>query len=137
MSFASTLATPGAALTRAIPGVLRGSTLAVMSRTVGIVVGAGMLAAVYQVTQEETKVTLSSWRERRRYRVARHEALLIVLLGSPLSYAHQERLLASNDAFKTALEVLADPATEPRDRECIRAALRHVAGGANTDQATA
>jgi hypothetical protein len=133
MSFASTLATPGAALTRAIPGVLRGSTLAVMSRTVGIVVGAGMLAAVYQVTQEETKVTLSSWRERRRYRVARHEALLIVLLGSLLSYPLQERLLASNDAFKTALEVLADPATEQRDRECIRAALGHVAGGANTD----
>ena len=85
MSFASTLATPGAALTRAIPGVLRGSTLAVMSRTVGIVVGAGMLAAVYQVTQEETKVTLSSWRERRRYRVARHEALLIVLLVSAVA----------------------------------------------------
>jgi hypothetical protein len=96
MSFASTLATPGSALARSAT-LLRGSTLGAMSRTVGIVLGAGALAAVYQLTHEETRAALNEWRRRSQYRTARHEALLILLISSTLSLPLQERLLGSRD----------------------------------------
>jgi hypothetical protein len=135
MSFASTLATPASAVAKAIP-VLRGSTLLMMSRTVGTVIGAGLLATVYQLTHEETRAMLNGWRDRRRYRAARHEALLVRVMGRSLSYPLQERFLASSDAFKTSIELLADPATEQPDRDCIRAALTEVVGHHCVDQPT-
>jgi hypothetical protein len=117
--------TPFAAPLARAGTVLRGASLGAMSRSVGIVVSAGVLAAIYQLTHEETRAWLRTWRSRAHYRRARHEALLIQVLGSELPIPLQERFLASRDAFWTALELLADATVSAHDRKAIRCALQY------------
>jgi hypothetical protein len=124
MSFANSLALPAAALARGAQNVLRGSTIREMGRTVGVVLSAGALAAVYQVTHDEMRLTLNRWRARSQFRQQRHEALLTTLLGSSLSVPAQNRLITSGDAFKAALRLLIDTTTSVADRSVLIAAIR-------------
>lgn len=107
---------------------MRGATLGIMAQYAGMVVMAGILAAVYQLVHEETRGSLQLMRQRWRYRSVRHEGLLMELLGSPLPFGLQDHLLASRDAFRTCLEMLADPAIDIEDKDLIRQILRQVHG---------
>jgi hypothetical protein len=124
MSFATSLVPPAAALARGAQNVLCGSTIREMGRMVGVVLSAGALAAVYQVTHDEMRLTLNRWRARSQFRQQRHEALLTALLGSSLSVPAQNRLISSGDAFKAALRLLIDTTTSVEDRSVLIGAIR-------------
>jgi hypothetical protein len=87
-----------------------------------------LLAAAYQLVQEETRIAIHNLRARSRYRRARHESLLMVALGSHLPPLIQDRLLYSRDAFRVALEMLADPTVSDADKELIRHFLMEIHG---------
>jgi hypothetical protein len=119
MSFASSFA----AAPRFLSGAILKGTLAATGRTVGIVVCAGMLAAIYQAASDETRSLLNSLRARNRFRQARHEAVLLRTLGTTLSPPIQEALLRSRNAFKQSLALLADPDVPTEQKATLRQAL--------------
>jgi hypothetical protein len=100
-----------------------------MAQSVGIIIAAALLAAAYQLVQEETRTAIHNIRARSRYRRARHESLLLGTLGSHLPPLIQDRLLYSRDAFRVALELLADPTVEKEDKDLIRQVLQETHGG--------
>jgi hypothetical protein len=119
MSFSQTVG-PAAKLGGTL---LRATSLGAMARAVGIIVGAGLLAAIYHTANEETRAVLHSIRLRRRYSQARHEAILIAMLGSSLDLTLRDNLLRSRNAFNEALALLVNPELSDEDRELVRSAL--------------
>ena len=108
MSFSTATAVPyGARISGQT--ILRGATLGAMAQSVGIIIAAAILAAGYHLVQEETRTAIHNLRARSRYRRARHESLLLGTLGSTLPVLIQDRMLYSRDAFRVALQLLADP----------------------------
>ncbi len=91
MSFSTATAVPYGAR---IGGqtMLRGATLGAMAQSVGIIIAAATVAAVYHLVQEETRIAINNLRARSRYRRARHESLLLGTLGSTLPVLIQDRL---------------------------------------------
>jgi hypothetical protein len=106
----------------------RGATLGAMAQGFGVLLAVALLAAAYQLVQEETRIAIHNLRARSRYRRARHESLLMVALGSHLPPLIQDRLLYSRDAFRVALEMLADPTVSDADKELIRHFLMEIHG---------
>ena len=104
--------------------MLRGATLGAMAQSVGIIIAAAILAAVYHLVQEETRTAIHNLRARSRYRRARHEGLLLGTLGSQLPVVIQDRLLYSRDAFRVALVLLADPTVNDLDKAILRDVLQ-------------
>jgi hypothetical protein len=125
MSFA-TIGQPAA---RAGATLLRGATLTAMARTVGIVVSAGVLGAIYHVVNDESRSLIQHARVRRQYRRQRHELILVATLGSNLDVQVQDKLLRSRDTFKTITALLIDPDTTPDTRLKLRAALQQACIG--------
>ena len=107
---------------------MRGATLGAMAKGFGVLLAAALLAAAYQLVQEETRIAIHNMRARSRYRRARHESLLMAALGSHLPPLIQDRLLYSRDAFRVALEMLADPTVIGADKELIRHFLMEIHG---------
>ena len=108
--------------------MLRGATLGAMAQSVGIIIAAAILAAVYHLVQEETRTAIHNLRARSRYRRARHEGLLLGTLGSQLPVVIQDRLLYSRDAFRVALVLLADPTVNDLDKAILRDVLQQIHG---------
>ena len=108
--------------------MLRGATLGAMAQSVGIIIAAAILAAVYHLVQEETRTAIHNLRARSRYRRARHEGLLLGTLGSQLPVVIQDRLLYSRDAFRVALVLLADPTVNDLDKAILRDVLQRIHG---------
>ena len=108
--------------------VLRGATLGAMAQSVGIIIAAAVLAAVYHLVQEETRTAIHNLRARSRYCRARHESLLLGTLGSTLPVLIQDRLLYSRDAFRVALQLLADATVSDVDKDLIRQVLQEIHG---------
>jgi hypothetical protein len=127
MSFSTATAVPNGAR---IGGqtMLRGATLGAMAQGFGVLIAAALLAAAYQLVQEETRTAIHNIRARSRYRRARHESLLMATLGSSLPPLIQDRLLYSRDAFRVALEMLADPTVNGADKDLIRQVLQEIHG---------
>lgn len=121
MSYASTMLSP-------VSRVLRGPTLSAMARNVGVVVGAGALAAIYHTTNEEMRTAIAHGRSNRASRRARHEALLVALLGNDISPQARDVLASSRDAYKACMELLANPLLSGADQHLIRQAIAHVTG---------
>ena len=123
MSFSTATAMPyGARISGQT--MLRGATLGAMAQSVGIIIAAAILAAVYHLVQEETRTAIHNLRARSRYRRARHEGLLLGTLGSQLPVVIQDRLLYSRDAFRVALVLLADPTVNDLDKAILRDVLQ-------------
>lgn len=121
MSFTTAIGQSASAGARTL---LRGSTVKEMGRIAGAVIGAGALAAVYQITYDEVRLAMSRWRLRAHFRQQRHETLLIALLSAELTPDAQNKIIRSGDAFKASLRLLTDATTTAVDREAIVGAVR-------------
>jgi len=99
-----------------------------MGRSVAIIVCAGLLAAIYHMALEETRSFAHNIRLRAQYRRSRHDALLVALLGSPIEAHLQHELLESSDAFKTSMNMLADPLVATGNKAYLREAIREAMG---------
>ena len=108
--------------------VLRGANLTQLGRTVGVMVSAVTLAAVYQSVLDESRGWLRATSTGRQRRHARHEAVLVTALGRGLTPETEQRLLKCRDAFDEAIKLLADPKLAEGDRTLLRSILAEVSG---------
>lgn len=122
MSFSSP--PPSAFPPRVGGGTLRATSIASMGQKVGVVVGAGVLAAIYQIVGEEGRTILADIRRRSALKRARRDAVLIGLLGSTLSPDLQLILMKARNPYDTALKMLAHPLVNYQDRELLRETLQ-------------
>jgi hypothetical protein len=80
MSFASSLAVPASSVLSNARALLRGGSLRSMANAVGVVVGAGMLAAGYQLAYEEGRQIIGNLRNNAAVRRARNDAVVLALM---------------------------------------------------------
>lgn len=114
--------------------LLSAKTLSAMAQSVIVLLGAGLLAAIYHAANEEAVNIIKRIRLRSHIRQARHETLLMMLLGNDtLDAGLQDYLLRSCDAFAAALALLAHPILTPSERELMREALIRCSGRFDND----
>ena len=113
------------------PRLLRGENLYLIGRNLGIILGAGAMAALYQLMIEEARGLVHALRVRRRIRSLCHQRVLVHVLGNGISLQVQQRLYQSRDAFREGLAILADVKTAPEDRERLRAVLQNALANPN------
>lgn len=94
-----------------------------MGRTIGIVIAAGLLSAVYQVAQDESRDLLARLRLARRFRDHRNEIILVSIAGSDLEYGLQQLLLRARDATRMALFMMTQPGLTREDHEILQQAV--------------
>ncbi len=129
MSLTSPLAAPANVGIPSARGLLRGGSLLSMARALGVVLGAGLLAASYQFAYEESRMVVHNIRIAGARRRARNDALMLLLLSSPLPIGLQEKLRRSRDAVNASMRLLTSPAL-PRDQHAIiHAALTRIISG--------
>jgi hypothetical protein len=103
--------------------ILRGSTLAAMARSVGVIGAAGGLAAVYTVATDEVRTGLTNLRMRRQIRKQRNEQLQMAIMATQLPRNMQDRILLSRHAYQACLDEITDPVTTEAERETLRKAI--------------
>lgn len=108
--------------------VLKATSLAAMGRTVGIIVCAGLLAAVYQTAQEEMRSAVQGLHKRRRYTQARDELIILHVLGSNLEVDLQDSLLHARRPLKSIISKLTEPDTSDDVRRELRQIVRSTLG---------
>ena len=121
---------------RAGASVLRGSSLGMMSQYLLTILAAAILAAVYQLTQEETKRIIEAIKSRSRYRSERNDELLLEVLGSQILPDLQDRMLRAYDTFRAAMKVLADPSVDYQDKQILKAILHRLHGSRRPNDVT-
>jgi hypothetical protein len=104
-------------------GLIRGRSLPAMAKAVGVVAGAGMLAASYQIIYEEGRELVGSIRSTASQRRTRNDAVSLVLLSTDLPIAAQDKIRRSRDAFRAAMALATDPSTPEHYRAILREAL--------------
>jgi hypothetical protein len=119
MSFSS-LNSPA---TNGARGLIRGRSLPAMAKAVGVVAGAGMLAASYQILYEEGRGLVGSIRSNATQRHNRNDAVSLVLLTTELPLPAQDKIRRSRDAFRAAMALATDPSTPENYRAILRDAL--------------
>jgi len=129
MSLTSSLAAPVNVGIRSAHGLLRGGSLQSMARAVGVVVGAGLLAATYQFVYEEGRAFVHNLRLSSAHRRARNDALMLVLLNSKIPIETQDRLRRSRDVVNACMRLLTNPAFPPDQHAVIHHALIKVLHG--------
>ena len=107
-----------------------------MSQYLLTILAAAILAAVYQLTQEETKRIIEAIRSRSRYRSERNDALLLEVLGSQILPDLQDRMLRAYDTFRAAMKVLADPSVDYQDKQILKAILHRLHGSRRPNDVT-
>jgi hypothetical protein len=128
MSLASSLASPTNLGILSTRGLLRGGSLQSMARAVGVVLGAGLLAASYQIAYKEGQAIVHSLRVGARHRRARNDAVMLALIGTALPLDRLGDLRRARDVFRVCMTLLTDPSIPDEHRAIIRAALSSVAG---------
>lgn len=123
MSFASSLATPAVAVVGSARALLRGGSLHSMARAVGVVVGAGVLAASYQIAYDEGRQVITNLRSAGQQRRARNDVVALALMSTELPLQAQDSIRRSRDALRTAIRLVTDEATPENYRLIIREAL--------------
>ena len=103
--------------------LIRGRSLPAMAKAVGVVAGAGMLAASYQIIYEEGRELVGSIRSNATQRRNRNDAVSLVLLTTELPIAAQDKIRRSRDAFRAAMALATDPSTPEHHRTILRDAL--------------
>jgi hypothetical protein len=128
MSLATSLAVPANLGFRAVRGLLHANSLQSMARAVGVVVGAGMLAASYQIAHDEGQTFVQGLRDSARQRRSRNSALMLALVGTALPLRLLKRMRRSRDVFCECMAMVTDPALPDEHRAIIRAELSRVVG---------
>lgn len=123
MSFASSLAVPASSVLSNARALLRGGSLRSMANAVGVVVGAGMLAAGYQLAYEEGRQIIGNLRNNAAVRRARNDAVVLALMSTELPLQAQDSIRRSRDAVRTAMKLVTDEGTPENDRLMIREVL--------------
>jgi hypothetical protein len=103
--------------------LIRGRSLLAMAQAVGVVAGAGMLAASYQILYEEGRGWIGSIRAKATQRRNRNDAVSLVLLNTELPLPAQDKIRRSRDAFRAAMALATDPSTPEHYRTILREAL--------------
>ncbi len=129
MSLTSSLAAPVNVGIRSAHGLLRGGSLQSMARAVGVVLGAGLLAASYQFAYEEGRTFVHNMRLSSAHRRARNDALMLVLLNSKIPIETQDRLRRSRDAVGACMRMLTNPTLPQDQHDVIHAALTKILTG--------
>jgi hypothetical protein len=129
MSFASSLTAPANIGIRSAGRLLRGSSLQSMARTVGVVLGAGVLAASYQITLEEGRTIVFNLRANAQQRRDRNDAVLLVLDNLDIPIEVNEKLRRSRDMFRTGMSMLSDQTITAEHRAAIYDALTKLVNG--------
>jgi hypothetical protein len=94
-----------------------------MVNAVGVVVGAGMLAAGYQIAYEEGRQIIGNLRNNAAARRARNDAVVLTLMSTELPLRAQDSIRRSRDALRTAMKLVTDERTPENYRLIIREAL--------------
>ncbi len=130
MFFASTVGSPAASL-------IRGRTFSARAKAVGVVLGADLMAATYQVAYEETRNPVGGMRQNSAHRRARNDLLMLILLGSKLPIKTQEGLRRSRDVVGARQRLLTNPKLPPNQHAVIHAAITKVIHrGVNEDRSS-
>jgi hypothetical protein len=119
MSFASSTAGPAMNL-------LRGGSLRSMAKAVGVIVGAGLIGATYQIAHDEGRSLIHTMRITGAHRRQRNEQIMLALMNSKLPIELQSKLFRSRDAFRVGMRMLADEDLPPADHAIIHATLTSV-----------
>jgi hypothetical protein len=94
-----------------------------MARAFGVVAGAGLLAAGYQIAYEEGRQVIHNMRSSSAQRRARNDTVMLTLLATDLPVQAQEGIRRSRDALRAAIALATDPATPEEHRKTLRTAL--------------
>jgi hypothetical protein len=94
-----------------------------MARAVGVVVGAVLLAASYQIAYEEGRDVVRTLRANVAQRRVRNDAVVLALMTTDLPIQMQDQIRRSRDAFRAAMALVTDEATPENFRTTIREAL--------------
>jgi hypothetical protein len=129
MSFASSLAAPANIGIRSAGRLLRGGSLQSMARAVGVVLGAGVLAASYQIVYEEGRTIVFNLRANAQQRRARNDAAILVLYNLDIPIEVKEKLQRSRDMFRTGMSMLSDQTITAEHRTAIHDALTKLVNG--------
>lgn len=116
---------PGSASAAATGSILRSASLGGMAGAVVMVLAAGLLAATYQIIQDETRIGLAALRARARYRVSRNEAILNDILGSGLDMRLQYELLGARNVYRRTQKILAKRDLLTDEKLILRESLRN------------
>src|ERR1700694_61927 len=116
MSFASSLVAPANIGIRSAGRLLRGGSLQSMARAVGVVVGAGALAASYQIAHEEGRTIVFNLRANAQQRRTRNDAVILALYDLQIPIEIKEKLQRSRDVFRTGMNMLGDQTITPEHR---------------------
>jgi len=119
MSFASSTVGPAMNL-------LRGGTLQSMAKALGVVVGAGLIGATYQIAHDEGRSIIHTMRLNSAHRRQRNEQIMLGLMNSELPTEIQTRLLGSRDAFKVGMRMLANGDFTPKEHAIVYTVLTGV-----------
>jgi hypothetical protein len=94
-----------------------------MARGLGVALGAGVLAASYQLAHDEGRQMIANLRNGAAQRRARNEAVVLTLIATDLPIQVQDSIRRSRDALRTTMALVTDEATPPQHRETLRNAL--------------
>jgi hypothetical protein len=133
MFFASPPAGSGGVGMRSAGRLLRAGSLSSMARAVGVMLGAGLLAASYHVAYEEGRAFFDALRTNGARRRNRNDAVLLVLMATELPLPAQDRIRRSRDAFRAAMALVTDLNTPEQYRTIIRTALIRTMDDARRD----
>ena len=128
MSLTSSLPTLANVGIRSASDLLRGRTFPSMARAVGVVLGAGLLAASYQLAYEEGRTIIHNVSVASVQRRARNEAILLALMGTPLPFEMQDRLRRSRNVVSTAFEWMTRADFPAEHRALLQGTLNKVIG---------
>ena len=108
MSFSDTLRSSVGGPISSARQLLHGGTLPSMARAVGVVGGAGILAASYQIAYEEGRTFIQTIRTAFAARRDRNNAVVCALLSADLPLDVLAGLRRARDAFSKAIDMSVD-----------------------------
>jgi hypothetical protein len=111
---------------RVVRGLVHNGSLRSMARAVGVVCGAGALAAAYQIAHNEGQAFVHALRAGAQHRRARNDAVMLALIAAGLPIERLARLRRARDVFGVCIAMLTDPAIPDDQRELIRSSLARV-----------
>lgn len=126
MSFSSAFQAPARAAIHAGRGLFSGRSVFTALQYTAVALGAGMLAATYQVAYDEGRMLISNMRSATALRQRRNDTLALMFCATALPLPMRERLRRSRDAFHTALAILNEPETDLQDAAILRDVLVRV-----------
>ena len=121
MSFATS------ALVEPTRGILRQGLLT-GAKYLGVVAGAVVVGAGYQLAQDEGRQLVHSFRMKAHNRHLRNERLSLLLFNTALPLLLQERLSRARDVHRACMRIITDETLPDDQRRMLRAVLQHLEG---------